>query len=711
MPSFALSATPRGRCEAGDDEYNVAPGDAATRAHAVTAIVGYASLLAALALALWGSAAPLLGARTGRAGFFATTRAAIAGQFALVTAAGLALIYALVTTDFSIKYVALNTTRATPIYYRVTGLWGALEGSLLLWEWILIIFSAIVAWTYRDRHRELMPWVLMVFSFVSAFFLAVMAFASNPFAPIVPVPPDGRGLNPLLEDANMLTHPPLLYTGFVGLTVPYAFAMAALIAGKLDEAWIFTTRRWTITAWLFLTLGNLVGAWWSYHVLGWGGYWAWDPVENAAFMPWLPATAFLHSVQVQERRRMLKAWNLSLIILAFSLTLFGTFLTRSGILSSIHAFSSGPVGMFFLGFLAVVVLGSFGLLLWRADRLRGQPELDSMVSRESAFLLNNVVFVSALFTIFLGTVFPLLSEAVAGLKVSVGAPYFNAVTTPLFLALVFLMGVGPLMAWRKASWDNLRRNFLWPAGGALAGGLALFAWGFRDFWPLLAVTLCVFAALAMVFDTAKAIAARRAIARESLAAALATLVRRNQRRYGGFVVHLGVVLVVLGIAGSMTASVEREATLAVGETLAIDRFRLEFQGLGATEQPTHGRVEARFRVSSNGHDLGLLAPALKYFPTQQSPIGRAVFRSTLREDLYVILSGHSDVQGGRATLKALVRPLVAWIWLGGGVMALGTLVTLWPFRARGAARAPVLAGRASGNPVEARASGAPVVGS
>ncbi|MGH7320716.1 MAG: heme lyase CcmF/NrfE family subunit, partial [Candidatus Rokuibacteriota bacterium] len=369
----------------------------------MTATIGWTSLLVALALAGAGMVAPLLWARTGRPAFFTGTLGAILGQFVLVTVASLALIYGLVTTDFSIKYVAFNTTRATPIYYRVTGLWGALEGSLLLWEWILIIFSALVAWQYRQRHRDLLPWVLFVFSAVSSFFLAVVTFASSPFDQIMPPPPDGRGLNPLLEDANMLTHPPLLYAGFVGLTVPYAFAMAALITGKLDETWIVTTRRWTLTAWFFLSLGNLVGGWWSYHVLGWGGYWAWDPVENAAFMPWLPATAFLHSIQTQERRGMLKAWNVSLIILAFSLTLFGTFLTRSGILSSIHAFSNGPVGVVFLGFLALVLVASFGLLAWRADRLRGQPELDAVVSRESAFLLNNVVLVSALFTIFLGT--------------------------------------------------------------------------------------------------------------------------------------------------------------------------------------------------------------------------------------------------------------------------------------------------------------------
>ncbi|HSK29768.1 MAG TPA: heme lyase CcmF/NrfE family subunit, partial [Candidatus Limnocylindria bacterium] len=572
------------------------------------------------------------------------------------------------------------TTRSTPIYYRVTGLWGALEGSLLLWEWILIIFAGIVAWIYRNHHKELLPWVLIVFSIVSAFFLGVIAFLSNPFETISPVPLDGRGLNPLLEDANMMTHPPLLYTGFVGLTVPYAFAIAALITGKLDDAWITSTRRWTIVAWFFLTAGNLVGAWWSYHVLGWGGYWAWDPVENAAFMPWLPATAFLHSIQVQERRRMLKVWNLSLIILAFSLTIFGTFLTRSGIISSIHAFSSGPVGVFFLGFLAFILLGSFGLLAYRADMFKEQPELDSVVSRESAFLLNNIVLVSALFTIFLGTIFPLISEAVAGVQVSVGAPYFNSVTVPLFLFLVFLMGVGPIIAWRRASWDNLKRNFLWPAAGSLLFGMFLFIWKIKEFLPLLGFTLLAFVVLTIVYDTALALRARRRIAGEGILRGLITLTRRNQRRYGGLIVHLGVVLIIMGIAGSMTYSIEKEATMALREELQIGNYKIQFEGLQGSRQPTHFRVEGAFRVFHNGSDDGILRPALKFFPTQQSPIGRAVHQSSVSEDIYLILSGFSELEQNRATLKALVRPLVVWIWVGGFVIAFGTLICIWPMR-------------------------------
>ncbi len=644
----------------------------------MTSTIGQASILLALTLALWGIVAPFLFSRTRRPLLFTSIRFGILGQFLFVTLASASLIYGLVTTDFSIKYVALNTTRATPFYYRVTGLWGALEGSLLLWEWILIIFSALVAWIYKDRHRELLPWVLLIFSIVSAFFLAVIAFASNPFEIISPVPADGRGLNPLLEDANMLTHPPLLYTGFVGLTVPYAFAMAALIIGKLDAEWIVTTRRWTITAWFFLTMGNLVGAWWSYHVLGWGGYWAWDPVENAAFMPWLPATALLHSVQVQERRQTLKVWNLSLIILAFSLTIFGTFLTRSGILSSIHAFSSGPVGSLFLAFLAFILVGSFGLLAYRADQLKGQPVLDSPVSRESAFLLNNVVLVSALFTIFLGTIFPLLSEAVVGVQVSVGAPYFNSVTVPLFLLLVFLMGVGPMIAWGKASWDNLRRNFLWPWVASLLVALVLFIWRVQDFLPLLGFTLSAFVVFSILFDTTMLVRARRRVAGEGAFRALGTLVRKNQRRYGGLVVHLGVVLVIMGIGTSMSYSVEREATLQRGQDLTVGPYKVRFDGLKGSQQPTHLRVEGAFRVFNNGDDLGTLSPALKFFPSQKSPIGRAVHRSTLSEDLYVILSGFSEIEQNQATVKVLVRPLVSWIWIGGFIMGLGTLVAIWP---------------------------------
>ncbi len=375
---------------------------------------------------------------------------------------------------------------------------------------------------------------------------------------------------------------------------------------------------------------------------------------------------------------MLKVWNLSLIIVAFSLTIFGTFLTRSGILSSIHAFSSGPVGGFFLGFLAVILLGSFGLVAYRADLLKEQPELDSMVSRESAFLLNNIVLVSALFTIFLGTIFPLISEAVAGVQVSVGAPYFNSVTVLLFLFLVFLMAVGPIIAWRRASWDNLKRNFTWPAAAALLVGFGLFAWKIRDFMPLLGFTLLAFVVFSILYDTGLALRARRRIAGEGIIRGLVTLARRNQRRYGGFVVHLGIVLIMMGIAGSMSYSIEKEATMSLNQQLQVGNYRIQFAGLSGSQQPTHFRVEGAFHVFHNGSDNGTLRPALKFFPTQQSPIGRAVHQSSLTEDIYLILSGFSQVDRNQATLKVLVRPLVIWMWIGGFVIAFGTLICISP---------------------------------
>ena len=376
---------------------------------------------------------------------------------------------------------------------------------------------------------------------------------------------------------------------------------------------------------------------------------------------------------------MLKVWNLSLIIVAFALTIFGTFLTRSGVLSSVHAFSSGPVGGLFLGFLAFVLLGSFSLVALRADRLRSQPEIDSMVSRESAFVLTNIVLAAATFTVLLGTIFPLVAEAVTGVKISVGAPYFSKVTVPLFLSVLFLMAVGPLIAWRKASVDNLRRNFLWPGGLAGLVGAVLAVAGVREPWPLLAFGLSAFVVFTIILDTGRAVRARRAIAGESVPRAVLTLLGRNQRRYGGFVVHLGVVLIVIGITGSMNFSQEHTATVQRGERIGLERFSLRFDGLRAIEQPTHERVEATFRVFNDEHDLGLLSPALRFFPTQQSPLGRAVLRMGWKDDLYVILSGFSELQKGHATVKVMVRPLVSWIWIGGGVMVLGTLLVLWPF--------------------------------
>src|SRR6266508_2598390 len=545
--------------------------------------LGYAATVAALALALFGCIAATVGASTERHALVVSSERAAIGVWLLVTACMLLLVYAFLSFDFSVRYVASNTNRGTPFYYRITALWGSLEGSIILWTWMLSLYTLIVVGQYRRRQPSFYPWVLAVMLGVAAFFLLVMTIPAPPFDRLTPVPADGRGLNPLLEDSGMITHPVALYLGFTGFTVPFAFAMAALIIGRTGDEWITITRRWTIIAWYFLSLGLLIGGWWSYHVLGWGGYWAWDPVENAAFMPFLTATAFLHSVMVQERRRMLKLWNLSLIILTFGLTIFGTFLTRSGIIGSVHSFTQGSIGIFFLGFLALVFLGSFSLLASRVERLRAEGALDSVVSRESMFLLNNLFLVAATFTVFFGTVFPLLSEAVRGVKVSVGAPFFNLVNIPVFLALLFLMGVGPLIAWRRASAENLRRNFLKPVVAGIVGAAVLRLLGIGNALVLLCMALVAFVTVTIALDFFRAVRTRRRTAPGWLSAASGLLLNQN-RRYGGLILHLGLLGVALGVAGSQAWSVQTETSLERGQSMALAGYQVRFDGLSASEE-------------------------------------------------------------------------------------------------------------------------------
>jgi len=585
----------------------------------------------------------------------------------------------LIRSDFSIKFVAWNSSSAYPLWYKIAGLWSALEGSILLWSFLQAGYTALVIWISRNRHRELMPYVHAVLLSISAFFLLVMSIPANPFERLNPVPAEGRGMNPLLEDTSMLVHPLLLYSGYVGFSVPYAFGMAALITGRLGEEWLLFTRRFTMLAWLFLTCGIVYGGYWSYHVLGWGGYWAWDPVENASVMPWFMGTAFLHSVMIQEKRRMLKVWNLVLITLTFALVIFGTFLTRSGILSSVHAFTQGTIGYFFLGYLALILLFSSVGLVLRAGQLKGRGELDSLVSRESAFLLNNLVLVGLCFTVFLGTIFPLLAEAVRGVKVSVGAPYFNQIAIPLGLALLLLMGIGPLVAWRRASLGSLRRNLLFPSALALLGGLLLFLIGIRSIAVVLGVMGALFVVGSVLVEFYRGTRARQEVAGESLPQAFLTLLLRNRRRYGGFIVHVGVALVVIGIAFSSSYQAEKEQTIKVGETLEVGEYRLRFDGLSAAQGPTYTKVEALFSATNNGKSLGELRPALRFYEREQNPIGEVDYRIGLFEDLYVIL-GRVEQDGSQATIKALVNPMVSWIWLGGAVMALGGLLALWPER-------------------------------
>jgi cytochrome c-type biogenesis protein CcmF len=645
----------------------------------VTADLGYGMTLVALGLALYGGIAAGVGARSGRTALIESAQHAAIGVFVLVTSCFALLTYAFLTFDFSVRYVATNTNLGTPFYYRITAVWGALEGSIILWAWMLTLYTIILIVRHRVGARELYPWALATMLGILAFFLLVMTVAAPPFQRQMPVPADGRGLNPLLEDTGMITHPVALYLGFTGFSVPFAFAMAALITGRIGDMWLVLTRRWTIVAWYFLSLGLLIGGWWSYHVLGWGGYWAWDPVENAAFMPWLTGTAFLHSVMIQERRRMLRLWNISLVILTFGLTLFGTFLTRSGVIASVHAFTQGSIGILFLSFLALVLLTALGLVAWRWEALRSEGELDSIVSRESAFLLNNVFLVAAAFTVFFGTVFPLLSEAVRGVKVSVGAPFFNQVNVPLFLSLVFLMGVGPLIAWRRASLESLKRNFLWPVALGIVAAAAAFALGVRSLLAALTFATTVFVAATIVVDFTRATRARLRVG-ESLLPAMGGLLLRHNRRYGGFVVHLGILIIALGVMGSHAWSVQTETTLHRGESAELAGYRFRFDGLTAVEESNHFKVIGAFTVS-NGRVLGVLRPAKKFYPQEQAPIAYVDYRLGLREDVYLVL-GDFARDGSQATIKLQVNRLVSWIWIGGLVLTLGALLAILPERHR-----------------------------
>ena len=642
--------------------------------------LGRFTLALALGIAIYGAIVSILGARRRKPALIESGRGAVFAVFGLATFAVLLMEAALVGRDFSIQYVARNGSLGTPLFYTVIAMWGALEGSILLWIWILALMSLLAVVMEGKRNREAIPYATAVLLCISAFFLFLAAFPANPFAAIFPPPADGRGPNPLLQNHPLMAiHPPCLYAGYVGWSVPYAFAMAALMTGRLGEEWIRTVRRWSIVAWGFLTVGVILGGWWSYEVLGWGGYWAWDPVENASLLPWLTGTAFLHSIMIQERRKMLKVWNLALIITTFALTIFGTFLTRSGILSSVHAFSESTIGPLFLAFIGVILLVSFGFLAYRSDGLKAEGDLDSLVSRETAFLMNNLLLLGFAFAVFLGTLFPLISEAVRGVKVSVGEPFFNKVNVPIGLVLIFLMAIGPLIAWRRASLESLRRNFSLPLLLAFLGTGVSSILGVRGLYPLLAFSLAMFAAATVIQEFAWGVRARRRISGEGYLTALSNLTRRSRRRYGGLIVHLGVVLVVIGITASTVFRLEKEVSLKRGESMHLGRYEVRFDDLTAWQEAHRFVVQGTFTVLNSNRQVAEMRPSKRFYASEQQPIGTVDVRSTPREDLYLILSSFTQ-DGASATLKVLIRPLVMWIWIGGAVMALGAFVAIWPDR-------------------------------
>ncbi len=588
--------------------------------------------------------------------------------------ATVALERALLTHDFSLSYVATNSSRQTPLLYTITGMWSALAGSILLWGLILAGYINAMVWRFRRRATDpLVGWATLVTLAVAAFFFGLMAGPADPFTTVSGAAPvNGLGPNVLLQDNPLVAiHPPLLYLGFVGFTIPFAFAMASLITGRIGEGWQLATRRWTLFAWAFLTVGILLGAWWSYQVLGWGGFWAWDPVENASVLPWLVGTAYLHSVLVQERRGLLRVWNLSLLVSAFSLTILGTFLTRSGVIQSVHAFSDSDIGPALIVFFAVVLISGVGLIAWRGDRLRSPGGIDSPLSREGAFLLNNLLFVAIAFVVLLGTVFPLLYEAFRGQQLTVGAPYFDTMTLPLGLALLVLMAVGPALPWRKTTVDTLRKRLVVPAW---VGGLVIVACvvgGVRGVAPLIAFGLGGFAAAANVRQLVLSAGA----ARRHGAPWWQGLVGRAN---GGMVVHLGVVIIAVALAAATSFAHRGEVTLRPGHSAVFAGTHIRYNGLSFVNTPSRSATEALVVV--NGH--GPYTPAVSQFGSGTEAVGTPAIDSSVFDDVYLTVDNLPVASTGPVTIGVTVQPLVVWLWLGGAILVLGSVLAAVPGRRR-----------------------------
>lgn len=624
----------------------------------------------------------MVGAKVGNERLTATARSIAYIIFLLMFIANSAMIYGLVTHDFSISYVAQVGSRATPVFFTVISLWSSLEGSILFWGLVLSGFTAAATYLTRGRLGTLADYATGTMLGVGVFFYLLLVGPADPFLAVSPVPPDGPGPNPLLQNhILMAVHPPLLYLGYVGMTVPFAFAIGALLSGRLDDTWIRETRRWTITAWMFLSLAIMMGMWWSYEVLGWGGYWAWDPVENASFMPWLTATAFLHSVMVQERRNMLRVWNLSLIVSTFVLTILGTFLTRSGVLSSVHAFSEGPIGTYFLGFIALVLLVSLVLLMGRSEELRTTGKIDNPVSRETVFLINNLLLTAFTFTVLLGTLFPLVAEAVRGVKVSVGAPFFNKMTVPLCAALLFMVGVGPALPWRGGDKETLKKKFVIPVIFAAVGGIAAVVLGARSFYGILSFLFAAFALGTNGQEFWQGSRSRMRAHGENPLIALGRLVRSNNRRYGGYVAHLGVVAMALGIAASSVFKTERQATLRPGETMQMKDYTLRFDTIWGREEPHRVVIGADVAVLKNNRVIGKLDPRTNFYTARNEPVPTPSVRERFLGDLYANLMSF-ERDGSSATFIVYHQPLVGWIWAGGFIIAFGAIIGLMRPRQR-----------------------------
>jgi cytochrome c-type biogenesis protein CcmF len=609
------------------------------------------------------------------------------------------LIYLLVNNHFEVQFVYEVTSLSMPRYLKVTAWWGGQAGSLLFWSWLMSAFASLVTLRKWERDREFLPWVILVACITMAFFIGMNVFFENPFAQLYQTsagiephtfqpansslftPQDGRGLNPLLRHPGMVIHPPMLYLGFVSFVIPYAFAMAALITGRTDDRWIRLTRRWTLWAWLFLSCGLVLGGRWAYDVLGWGGYWGWDPVEIAAFMPWLTGTAFLHSVMIQEKRGMLKHWNMLLIILTYDLVIFGTFLTRSGVLSSVHAFAQSAIGPLFMGFVSITLITSVALIIYRWDSLKSETEMTSLLSREALFLLNNLMFISILVVCFWGVIFPLISELFTGQKITVGPPFYERATGPLFAALLFVMGIAPLSAWGHSTMKTLGRAVWKPTIGAVIITAVIFSMYTRNLYALIGFFLVALVILVTLYEYWRGANARQKSQNENILTAFWNLTGRNRRRYGGYIIHLSMMLMAIGILGIELFQVETQGTLEINQQTSVGNYDVVYQEIARFAGPDGREVtRAVMGVYKNGEYLGELHPRIDYYLDAQQTMTIPGQRSTLQDDLYVLLVNWEPASATGATFKIYVNPLVNWLWLGSLLFLAGIIIAAWPER-------------------------------
>jgi len=660
--------------------------------------LGYGSLVITLIVSIYAIVSAVIGERKNLYKYVESARLALLLTFPLLTLTVISIVVLLINQNYEVQYVYNVTSSTMPLYLKVTALWGGQSGSLVFWAWLMAAFGTAVTLRKWDRDLDLLPWVIIVSSVTLVFFLIMIIAFENPFirfwtlpsggelvAMFAPagsqliLPFDGRGLNPLLRHPGMIIHPPMLYLGFVSFVIPYAFGMAALITGRKDDRWIRLTRRWTLVAWMFLSIGLILGSRWAYDVLGWGGYWAWDPVENAAFMPWLSGTAFLHSVMIQEKRGLFKRWNMILVILTYSLVIFGTFLTRSGVLSSVHAFAQSAIGPMFFIFIGLSFIISLAFLIKRWDELRSEGVMTSFLSRESLFLINNLLFIGILVVVFWGTVYPLISELFTGQKVTVGPPFYNSTTGPLFAGLLLLMGIAPLSAWGHSTWKTLGKALWKPVIGSLILLVILLVSGIRSIGALIGLTVASLAAFVTIYEFWRGMKARHKRTGENYLVALWKLTVRNRRRYGGYVIHLSVVFMAIGIIGIELFQTETQGRLAPGESLSLAGYTVTFNNLTEFDV-SDGRNVARavLSVSKNGKDLGELYPRRDFYYDSQQPMTIAGVRSTVEDDLYVILVNWEQISSLGATFKVFHNPLINWLWYGGILLVIGSFIAAWP---------------------------------